>query len=91
MNTLHEIEDKKFILKQINQIIKSGGEVIIAELLADEKYTIYGGCKKPLLKKEEIIKLFEWFGYLYIEGKNLQPAVKQKEKHPYYFFRFIKN
>lgn len=90
-NTLHEIDDKKSIAAQIAAIIKKGGELIIAEIAPTENKTIHGGCKKPLTGENEIINLFAPFGFKLTDKANLQVNIKKRDKHPYMFFRLVKN
>jgi ubiquinone/menaquinone biosynthesis C-methylase UbiE len=89
-NTLHEIDDKKNIVHQIAAVLRQGGEVVVAELTATDKFTIHKGCNKPLLTNDDVIKFFETAGFRFIEKANLQPLPKQKDKHPYMFYRFTK-
>ena len=90
MNTLHEIDDKGKMAKQIADVLQPGGELIVAEMLATEKITIHGGCHKPLMSADEIIKLFAGYGFKLSAKENLQAVQKQKDKHPFYFFRLTK-
>jgi ubiquinone/menaquinone biosynthesis C-methylase UbiE len=84
-NTLHEIDNKEGIAKQMTAILRPGGELIIAEILATPKRPIHAGCKKKLMSKDEIITLFNDEGLVFKEYF-VNPAFK---KVPYYFFRFI--
>ena len=90
INTLHEIDDKGKMARQIAAVLRSGGEVIVAEMLATQKITRHGGCHKPLMSAEEIINLFAVHGFKLTEKENLQPVQKEKDKHPFYFFRLTK-
>ena len=89
MNTLHEIDDKVKIIKQMAAVLQSGGELIVAEMPATAKITMHGGCHKLLMSIDEIIALFTGLGFKFDAKENLQVVQKQKDKHPYYFFRFI--
>jgi ubiquinone/menaquinone biosynthesis C-methylase UbiE len=88
-NTLHEIPDKAGIIKQMSAVLQSGGEIIIAELLATEKHTIHRGCNAPLMTDDEIKKLMDAAGF---DFKNvvINPIPVKKMKNPYCLYRFIK-
>jgi len=88
-NTLHEIPDKAGIMKQMSAVLQTGGEIIIAELLATEKHTIHQGCNKPLMTDDEIKKLMDAAGF---DFKNvvINPIPVKKMKNPYCLYRFIK-
>ncbi len=89
INTLHEIPDKLAIARQIVNALDKNGELVVAELLATAKQKIHNGCKKRLFSEEEIINIFVNAGLRFKESANTQ-VTKQKDKHPYCFFRFIK-
>lgn len=89
-NTLHEIADKKNMVRQMAEVLQAGGEVVVAELTATAKYTIHTGCDKPLMTLEEMETIFGQAGFRLAQKANLQPISKQREKHPYHFLRFIK-
>lgn len=88
-NTLHEIPDKANIIKQMAAVLQTGGELIIAELLATEKRKIHSGCHKPLMTDEEIKKLMQDAGF---EFKNvaINPIPVKKIRNPYCLYRFVK-
>ena len=88
-NTLHEIPDKANIIKQMAAVLQSGGEIIIAELMATEKRKIHGGCNKPLMTDDEIKKMMLAEGF---EFKNvaINPLPVKKMKNPYCLYRFVK-
>jgi ubiquinone/menaquinone biosynthesis C-methylase UbiE len=88
INTLHEIDDKKAIARQMAAILQPGGELVVGELLP-AKRTMHRGCKKPLLTELEIKNIFESSGFQFKEMANLQ-VPREKDKHPYCFFKFIK-
>jgi ubiquinone/menaquinone biosynthesis C-methylase UbiE len=90
MNTLHEIPDKTAMALQLLAILQSGGELIIAEIPPTGKRTIHSGCNKPLMSEEEIKTVFTANGFSFSAMENLQPVAKHKNKHPLYFYRFIK-
>ncbi|CAH2212230.1 class I SAM-dependent methyltransferase [Tepidibacter aestuarii] len=64
VNVLHEIEDKKRLLKEIIRISKKGSKIAIIEW--DKKVTEMGPPVDHRLSKEEIENLF---GYLKLEVK----------------------
>jgi predicted methyltransferase len=88
-NTLHEIPDKAAIIKQMAAVLQTGGELIIAEVMATEKNKIHGGCKYPLMTEDEIKKLMETAGF---DFKNavINAIPVKKRKNPYCLYRFIK-
>ncbi len=88
-NTLHEIDDKKGIARQMAAIMQTGGELIIYELLATAKRTIHQGCKKKLLSRDEIIALFANEGLVY-KDQFIYHKFRGDKKNPLYFFRFIR-
>lgn len=90
LNTLHEIPDKTAMALQLLAILQSGGELIIAEIPPTGKRTIHSGCNKPLMSEEEIKTVFTANGFSFSAMENLQPVAKHKNKHPLYFYRFIK-
>jgi len=88
-NTLHEIPDKPAIIKQIVAVLQTGGEIIIAELMATEKRKIHRGCKKPLMTEEEIKKLMLDEGFAF-NNMVVNPIPAKKIRNPYCLFRFVK-
>jgi ubiquinone/menaquinone biosynthesis C-methylase UbiE len=90
-NTLHEIDDKLTIVKQMAAVIQSGGELVIAEFMPIGKKKLHQGCKKPLMSEEEIVTLFASVGFTFSTKQNLQTSEKYKDKRPYNFYKFIKN
>jgi ubiquinone/menaquinone biosynthesis C-methylase UbiE len=88
-NTLHEIPDKANIIKQMAAVLQSGGEIIIAELMATEKRKIHGGCHKPLMTDEEIKKLMLAEGFVF-KNVAVNPIPVKKMKNPYCLYRFVK-
>jgi ubiquinone/menaquinone biosynthesis C-methylase UbiE len=88
-NTLHEIPDKAGMIKQMSAVLQTGGEIIIAELLATEKHTIHQGCNKPLMRDEEMKKLMDAAGF---DFKNMvtNPIPVKKMRNPYCLYRFTK-
>ena len=89
INTLHEIPDKEKIARQIVAVLKIGGELIVGEIPPTGKRTIHQGCNQPLMGVEEIVNLFTRFGFKFIEKENVQ-GEKHKDKHPIYYYRFVK-
>jgi ubiquinone/menaquinone biosynthesis C-methylase UbiE len=90
-NTLHEIDDKQDMARQMAGIMCRGGELLVAELMPTPKEMIHKGCRKPLIGEKELVNLFMPFGLVLVDQANLQVNSKQKEKHPYMFYKFIKN
>jgi Methyltransferase domain len=88
-NTLHEIPDKAGIIKQISAVLQTGGEIIIAELMATEKHTIHQGCNKPLMTEDEIKNLMQGEGFTF-KNMVINPIPVTKRRNPYYLFRFVK-
>lgn len=88
-NTLHEIPDKAGMVKQMGAVLQSGGEIIIAELLATEKNKIHGGCHQPLMSDSEIKKLMGAAGFDFT-NMITNPIPVKKMKNPYCLYRFVK-
>lgn len=59
MNVLHEIPDKKKMIRDIHEILQPGGELILLEYIPKNSGDLHGGCKKPLLGLEEWKALIE--------------------------------
>jgi ubiquinone/menaquinone biosynthesis C-methylase UbiE len=89
-NTLHEIDDKLTIAKQMAAVLQSGGELIVAEFMPMGKKTKHQGCKKPLMSEAEIVNLFAGVGFKFTGKENLQSSAKYRDKHPYNFYRLTK-
>lgn len=88
-NTLHEIPDKPGIIWQMAAVLQSGGELIVAELMATDKKKVHNGCNKPLMTEAEMKELMNSGGFDFKDVAINTLAVK-KVKNPYYLFRFIK-
>ena len=88
-NTLHEIPDKPAIIKQMDAVLQTGGEIIIGELMATEKHKIHQGCNKPLMTEEEIKKLMLDAGFVF-RNMVVNPLAFKKIRNPYCLFRFVK-
>ena len=88
-NTLHEIPDKGGMIRQMSAVLQSGGEIIIAELMATEKHTIHKGCNAPLMSEAEVKKIMVDAGFVF-KDMIINPTPVKKMKNPYYLFRFVK-
>lgn len=88
-NTLHEIPDKADIIRQMAAVLQSGGELVIAELMATDKEKIHKGCNKPLMAEAEMKELLAAGGFDF-KNMALNPLAVKKVKNPYYLFRFVK-
>jgi ubiquinone/menaquinone biosynthesis C-methylase UbiE len=88
-NTLHEIPDKAAMIKQMAAVLQTGGEIIIAELMATEKYKIHQGCNKPLMTEDELKNLMQLEGFAF-KNMVVNPIPVKKRRNPYYLFRFVK-
>ena len=88
-NTLHEIPDKAGMIKQISAVLQSGGEIVIAELMATEKRKIHGGCNKPLMSDDEMKNLMSTAGFTF-KNMAFNPLAVKKIKNPYCMYRFVK-
>lgn len=88
-NTLHEIPDKAGMIKQMAAVLQTGGEIIIAEVMATEKRKIHGGCKKPLMSDDEIKHLMLAQGFAF-KNVAVNPIPVKKMKNPYCLYRFVK-
>jgi ubiquinone/menaquinone biosynthesis C-methylase UbiE len=88
-NTLHEIPDKAGMIRQMSAVLQTGGEIIIAELMATEKRKIHQGCNKPLMTDEEIKKLMDAEGFAF-KNVIINPIPVKKIRNPYCLFRFVK-
>jgi len=89
LNTLHEIPHKQKMIRDINNILIPGGEVIILEVMATKKHPIHGGCKMPLMSRAEIEKITTENGVLFKE-EIINPVAVKKMKNPMYMIRYIK-
>lgn len=86
MNTLHEIPDKEKMVKDINAILKPGGEIIVLELGPRKQGQLHGGCNKPLMPFDEINQLFTNNGF----ALNDQKTIKNKKRFDIVLLRYIK-
>jgi ubiquinone/menaquinone biosynthesis C-methylase UbiE len=89
-NTLHEIDDKFTIAKQMAAVLQSGGQLIVAEFMPVGKKRLHQGCKKPLMSEADIVNLFAGVGFKFISKENLQSSLKHRDKKPYNFYRLTK-
>ena len=85
-NTLHEIPDQQKMVKDINAILKPGGEITILEIPAKYEGQVHGGCHKPLLTLEKINSLFASNGFRFSERK----LVARKKHFDVFMARYIK-
>ena len=90
LNTLHEIPNKQKMIQDIYNILAPGGEIVIMELLATEKYSIHGGCHKPLMTKNEIDSIAKNTGFNFKE-EVLNPVEVKKIRNPILMIRYTKN
>jgi len=88
-NTLHEIPDKAGMIKQISAVMQSGGEIVIAELMATEKRKMHGGCNEPLMSDDEMKNLMQAGGFAF-KNMAFNPLAVKKIKNPYCMYRFVK-
>jgi len=85
-NTLHEIPNQQKMVKDINAILKSGGEITILEIPAKYEGQLHGGCHKPLLSLEKINALFTSNGFRFADKK----LVTRKKHFDVFMARYIK-
>ncbi len=72
LNALHEMENIPAVLQEVDRILKSGGSVLVEEILSGG---IHEGCGKKLFQADELIKLFESIHLkLFHRGKKDQEA-----------------
>ena len=90
LNTLHEIPGKQKMIQDIYNILAPGGEIVIMELLATEKYSTHGGCHMPLMTKNEIDTIATLIGFVFKE-ELINPVEVKKMKNPILMTRYIKN
>jgi ubiquinone/menaquinone biosynthesis C-methylase UbiE len=67
-NMLHEVPDKKQLLRMTHAIMIAHGEIILLELIPKKKGALHGGCHKPLLSLEEWKTLFAKEGFHFSES-----------------------
>ena len=90
LNTLHEVRDREEMARQLAAVLKPGGELIVGEMPPMGRKKIHQGCNKPLMRTDEIVNLFARFGLTPTGQENVQPVLKARIKHPYYFLRLTK-
>jgi ubiquinone/menaquinone biosynthesis C-methylase UbiE len=88
-NTLHEIPDKAGMIKQISSVMQTGGEIVIAELMATERRKMHGGCHEPLMSEDEMKNLMTASGFRF-KDMALNPLAVKKIRNPYCLYRFVK-
>jgi SAM-dependent methyltransferase len=85
INTLHEIPDQIHFLMQVNDVLRTGGEVVIQEVVPNRPGQKHGGCNKPLIPLDKLIQLFNGVGLKYKEKLNIDHG-----KLKLHLVRFIK-
>lgn len=71
-NTLHEIPDQSRFLRQVNDILRVGGEVVIQEIIPNKPNQKHGGCQKPLIPLDRLQELFTNASFQYQEKKDIK-------------------
>lgn len=91
MNTLHEIPDKQKMIRDIGAILRSGGELVMLEILSRPGHTIHSGCNQPLMDENEIKTLLGQNGFEQKEILwNPTNSDSKRIRNPYYMVRFVK-
>lgn len=86
LNTLHEIPDRTKMIKDMYNILRPGGEVVILEMIPKKKGDLHGGCNMPLQTIEE------WKAYFTQNGFTCHSEfeIRQKKRSPIVMMRFVK-
>ena len=85
INTLHEIPDQYDFLLHVYDILRTGGEVVIQEVVPSRPGQKHGGCNKPLIPLDKLIQLFNEAGFKYKEKLDIDHG-----KLKLHMVRFIK-
>lgn len=86
INTLHEVPDPMKMVKAIASVVRTGGEVFVLEVPRMREGQVHGGCKLPLLTRDEIMALFAAGGFAYQEEK----VVHKRKRFDVLMQRYVK-
>lgn len=86
MNTLHEVASPHKMARDIAAVLRPGGELCVLEPLPHKEGQLHSGCKKPLLKHDELMTVFVQAGFRLVAMK----ALAAKKKFTPVMYRFKK-
>jgi len=87
MNVLHEIPDMTKMTIDVAAIMRTGGELVLLELIPRKKGQLHGGCKMPLRTVNEWKELVESSGLQFVEHLVVE---KNRGKTKLALMRFVK-
>jgi ubiquinone/menaquinone biosynthesis C-methylase UbiE len=87
LNVLHEIPDPGKMISSICNILQSGGEITLLEMIPKKPGALHGGCRKPLLSLQQWQALFESNGFRYKEDVQV---TRVKNRMTVNMVRFVK-
>jgi|GEM_PF-1254164 len=85
-NVIHEIRHPDAFVKNIYEVLRSSGELIVLEMIPTKKGKLHGGCRMPLYSFDELLSMFQKAGFLFIEKQDLLEGNKPRKQ----MLRFIK-
>lgn len=69
VNTLHEFDDKKRMIKEMKRVVKKGGKILIVDFM--KKETDFGPPVQIRVSKAKAVKLFEAEDFALVEKRDL--------------------
>jgi ubiquinone/menaquinone biosynthesis C-methylase UbiE len=69
VNTLHEFDDKKRMIKEMRRVVKKGGKILIVDFMKEE--TEFGPPVEIRVSKAKAVKLFEAEGLALVDKRDL--------------------
>ena len=87
LNVLHEVPDNIKMVVDLERILRSGGELVLLEMIPRQDGQLHGGCKKPLMSPAAWQKIFEANGFTLVQFKE----IKRRSSSNVGLFRFRKN
>jgi len=87
INVLHEIPDPGKMVKDVNEILKPGGELIVFEIIPKRSGQLHGGCRMPLQSVVSWKEIMNKNGFQFTEEIEV---IKNRGKTRIAMIRFIK-
>lgn len=75
---LHEIPDQQRMARDIYNILRSGGELVLLEFIPKQSGDLHGGCRKPLKTMEDWTTILTAAGFQFVEKLEIVQSKRKK-------------
>jgi SAM-dependent methyltransferase len=63
INVFHEISERASVMREVHELLKPDGKLVIMERMGDKPGLVHGDCKFPKLYEPDFLKEMEGYGF----------------------------